>query len=79
VSSIPLQVQHSKSRIPITFVGLVLIALGLLGFLYAFWPRTTESVIDLGTKLQQLSAPAQAHFSNQPDLENEVLPQFIAA
>ena len=79
MSSIPLQVQHSKSRIPITFVGLVLIALGLLGFLYAFWPRTTESVIDLGTKFQQLSAPAQAHFSNQPDLENEVLPQFIAA
>jgi hypothetical protein len=74
VSSNPRPVLHSKFWIPITAIGLVLIGVGLIGFIYAFWPaRTNIAEIDVGTKLKNLSMSARGSFSDPRTVVDEAL------
>ena len=53
VSSATLQIPQSKWKFPFVTVGLVLVALSLLGFIYVLIPKSTnDDEIDLGSKLQ---------------------------
>lgn len=62
MSSSALPLQQYKSNTPFVVIGVALIVLSALGFIYSLIPqRTKTSEIDLGTKLQILDRPI--HFA----------------
>jgi hypothetical protein len=61
VSSVTLPIPQSKSKFPFRTVGLALLGISLLGFIYAFYPaRTNVAEIDLGSELEALLSPELA-------------------
>jgi hypothetical protein len=81
VSSAALPLQQYKSKTPITLIGVTLIVLAALAFVYSLIPqRTKSSEIDLGTKLQLLNRPL--HFEVRTPSEDrnfaiEAAPVFV--
>src|SRR5689334_6093305 len=59
VSSSDLQIPQYKSNSPMMLIGVALIVLAALGFIYSLIPPSTKtSEVDVGTKLQILSPRA---------------------
>jgi Carboxypeptidase regulatory-like domain len=60
VSSVTLQRQQSKFQFPFKAVGLLLIAIALVGFVYSFYPASeTVAEVDLGSKLVEVARRGQ--------------------